>query len=83
MDGTYFYILAAVTAIVLCITFLYIIFSFFWILYKAAHEKDKVVQNEVLEQTETNGGTENVDQAKLNKQRLEQLCINLEAIGLE
>lgn len=83
MDGTYFYILAAVTAIVLCITFLYIIFSFFWILYNAAHKKDEMVQNEVIEQTETNGGTGNVDQEKLSKQRLEQLCIDLEEIGLK
>ena len=83
MDGRYFYIMAAVTGMVLCITFLYIIFSFFYILFKVSHEKDKKSQHEIVDQTEPTGGTENMEQEKISKQRLEQLCIDLEEIGLK
>ena len=83
MDGRYFYIMAGITGVVLVLTFLYILFSFFFILYSVKNEKDRKGEPEATEQTDPSGGPENIDQEKLSKQRLEQLCIDLEEIGLK
>ena len=83
MDGRYFYIMAAVTGLVLCITFIYIVFSFFYILYNVVYEKGKNNTKDAVNQGETNVGMESLDQEKLSRQRLQELCIDLEEIGLK
>ena len=83
MDGTYFYIMAAVTGLVLCLTFIFIVFSFFYILYNVVSEKGKNSTKDAMIQGETDVGMESLDQEKISRQRLQELCIDLEEVGLK
>ena len=83
MDGRYFYIMAAVTGLVLCLTFIYIVVSFFYILYNVVYEKGKNGTKDCVNQGETNVAMESLDQEKISRQRLQELCIDLEEIGLK
>ena len=83
MDGRYFYIMAAVTGLALCLTFIFIVFSFFYILYNVVSEKGKNSTKDANTQGETDVGMESLDQEKISRQRLRELCIDLEEIGLK